>query len=128
MNARIISIVASKDGRTRGAVVGFAALLALLSASCCVLPIVLSIVGLGGPWLAVLGPIVAYRSAVLVAVGLVLLWAWCRLIRPSRCGVRKPGAVVLAGFASLSVVVAASSPVWEEDAARMMMNVRSATR
>ncbi len=128
MNARIISIVAAEDGRPRGVVVGLAALLALLSASCCVLPIGLSIIGLGGAWLAVLGPFVAYRSAILVAVGLVLLWAWFRLIRRSRCGVRKSGAVVLAAFASLSFVVAASSPVWEEDSARMMMGVWSATR
>ena len=103
-------------------------MLALLSASCCVVPIGLSTIGLGGAWLAVLGPFVAYRSAILVAVGLVLLWAWFRLIRRSRCGVRKPGAVVLAAFASLSFVVAASSPVWEEDAARMLMDVWSATR
>ena len=92
------------------------------------LPIGLSIIGLGGAWLAVLGPFVAYRSAILVAVGLVLLWAWFRLIRRSRCGVRNPGAVVLAAFASLSFVVAASSPVWEEDVARVMMGVWSATR
>ena len=128
MNARIILIVAAEDGRPRGVVVGLAALLALLSASCCILPIGLSIIGLGGAWLAVLGPVVAYRSAILVAVGLVLLWAWFRLIRRSRCGVRKSGAVVLAAFASLSFVVAAASPVWEEDAARMMMGVWSATR
>ena len=128
MNARIIRIVATEDGRPQAVVVGFAALLALLSASCCILPIGLSIIGLGGVWLAVLGPFVAYRSAILVAVGLVLLWAWFRLIRRSRCGVRNPGAVVLAAFASLSFVVAASSPVWEEDAARVMMGVWSATR
>ena len=126
MKARVASLVAAEDGRPRGTVVGFAALLALLSASCCILPVGLSIVGLGGAWLAVLGPFVAYRSAILVAVGLVLVWAWSRLIRRSRCGVRKPGAV--AAFASLSFVVAAPSPVWEEDAARMMMDVWGTTR
>ena len=35
---------------------------------------------------------------------------------------------MLAAFASLSFVVAASSPVWEEDAARMLMDVWSATQ
>lgn len=128
MNARLLRIAAAEDGRPHGAVLGVAALLALLSASCCVLPIGLSIVGLGGAWLAVLGPFVAYRSAILVAVGLVLLWAWFRLIGRSRCAMRKPGAVALAAFASLSFIVAASSPVWEEAAMRMMMDVWSATR
>ena len=88
MNARIIRIVATEDGRPQAVVVGFAALLALLSVSCCILPIGLSIIGLGGVWLAVLGPFVA----------------------------------------SLCFVVAASSPVWEEAATRVMMGVWSATR
>ena len=105
---------------------GLAALLALLSASCCVLPIGLSIVGLGGAWVAVLGPFVAYRSAILLAVGLVLLWAWFRLIRHSGCSGRTRGAVAMAALASLSFVVAASSPLWEEEAARVMWGVWSA--
>ena len=109
-------------------VIGLATLLALLSASCCVLLIGLSIVGLGGAWLAVPGPFVAYRSAILVAIGLVLLWAWFRLIRRSRWRVRQPGAVALAVFASLSFLVAASSPIWEERAARTMMDMWSATQ
>ena len=49
-----------------------AALLALLSASCCVLPIGLSIIGLGGTWLTMLGPFVAYRGFILVAVAIAL--------------------------------------------------------
>ena len=47
-------------------VMPFAALLALLSASCCVLPIGLSILGLGGAWLTMLGPFIAYRGFILV--------------------------------------------------------------
>ena|SRR6056297_3537185 len=46
-------------------VMPFAALLALLSASCCVLPIGLSIMVLGGAWLTILGPFIAYRGAFL---------------------------------------------------------------
>jgi len=63
MSARIMRIAAAEDGRPRGVVLGIATLLALLSASCCVLPIGLAIVGLGGAWLAVLGPFVAYRGS-----------------------------------------------------------------
>ena len=37
----------------------FAALMALMSASCCVLPIGLSILGLGGAWLTMRGPFAA---------------------------------------------------------------------
>ena len=51
--------------------IGGAGFLALLSASCCVLPIGLSIIGLGGTWLTMLGPFVAYRVEILVVVGLI---------------------------------------------------------
>lgn len=128
MNARIMCSAAAENGRAGGAVLGIAALLALLSASCCVLPIALSIVGLGGAWLVVLGPFVAYRTAILVAVGLVLLWAWFRLFRGRLRGVRMWGAKALAIVASLSFAVAVSSPLWEADAARMLMGIWSATQ
>ncbi len=128
MNTTIMYNAAAENGRAGGAVLGIAALLALLSASCCVLPIALSIVGLGGAWLVVLGPFVAYRTAILVAVGLVLLWAWFRLFRGRRRGVRMWGAKALAIVASLSFAVAVSSPLWEADAARMLMGIWSATQ
>ena len=128
MNTSMIRIVAAGDGRARGFVVGLAAVLALLSASCCVLPIGLAIVGLGGAWVAMLGPFVAYRGAILVAVGLVVLWAWVRLIgRPGRSG-RYRGAVALAGIATVSFAIAASSPLWEADATRLLLEMWSATQ
>ncbi|MCY4397572.1 MAG: mercuric transporter MerT family protein [Rhodospirillaceae bacterium] len=122
MEARILRIAVAGDGRPQGAVVGLAALLALLSASCCVLPIALSIIGLGGAWLAVLGPFVAYRMAILVGVGLVLVWAWFRILRRRRSGSRQGGAVALATVATLSFVLAAASPAWEGDAVRILMD------
>ena len=128
MGARIVRIVAAGDGRPRGVVVGVAALLALLSASCCVLPIGLSVVGLGGAWLAALGPFADYRTAILTGVGLVLVWAWFRIVRAGRRAPRQRGAVAVAVFATLSFVAAAASPVWEEDAARLLWDAWNAAR
>ena len=75
--------------------IGGAGLLALLSASCCVLPIGLSIIGLGGTWLVMLGPFVEYRIEILVVVGLVLAWGWLRLWRRWQCASRRRSTVVL---------------------------------
>ena len=128
MNTSMIRIVAAEDGRPHGFVVGLATVLALLSASCCVLPIGLAIVGLGGAWVAMLASFVAYRAAILVAVGLVVLWAWVRLIGwPGRSG-RYRGAVALAAIATLSFAIAASSPLWEADATRLLMEMWSVTQ
>ncbi len=100
--------------------VGGAGLLALLSASCCVLPIGLSILGLGGAWLTMLGPFVAYRIEILVLVGLVLAWGWFRLWSRLACAKRKRSTFVLLSFTTIAFALAASSPLWEEDAARTM--------
>ena len=100
--------------------IGGAGLLALLSASCCVLPIGLSIIGLGGTWLVMLGPFVEYRIEILVLVGLVLAWGWLRLWRRWQCASRRRSTVVLLSFTTLAFLLAASSPLWEEDAARTM--------
>jgi len=100
--------------------IGGAGLLALLSGSCCVLPIGLSIIGLGGTWLVLLGPFVEYRTEILVVVGLVLAWGWFRLWRRWACAKRRRSTVVMLGFTTLAFALAASSPLWEEDAARTM--------
>jgi mercuric ion transport protein len=98
--------------------IGGAGMLALLSASCCVLPIGLSIIGLGGTWLVMLGPFVEYRIEILVVVGLVLAWGWFRLWTRWQCASRRRSTVVLLGFTTFAFALAASSPLWEEDAAR----------
>ncbi|MEL7218930.1 MAG: hypothetical protein AAGK01_10925, partial [Pseudomonadota bacterium] len=100
--------------------IGGAGFLALLSASCCVLPIGLSIVGLGGTWLTMLGPFVAYRVEILVVVGLILAWGWIRLWQRWGCARRRRSTVILLGFTTLAFLLAASSPLLEEDAARTM--------
>lgn len=101
--------------------IGGAGLLALLSASCCVLPIGLSIVGLGGTWLVMLGPFVAHRIEILVVVGLVLASGWFRLRRRWPRAGRRRSTVTILGFTTLAFVLATSSPLWEEDAARTMV-------
>lgn len=109
-------------------VIGGAGLLSLLSASCCVLPIGLSIIGLGGTWLTMLGPFVAYRLEILVAVGLVLAWGWFRLWRQWSCARQKRSTLFILGFTTLAFLLAASSPIWEEEAARTMFALWRQTR
>lgn len=102
---------------------GLASLMAIASASCCVIPIGLSIAGLGGTWLTVLGPFVAYRSIILVGVGLVLVVAWVRLIsRRDGCARRRRTAFAFAAFCTVVLLVALSAPLWEQDAARAMLS------
>jgi mercuric ion transport protein len=104
-------------------VMGGAGLLALLTASCCVLPIGLSIIGLGGTWLTMLGPFVAWRSEILVVVALVLGWGWYRLWRRWRCASQRVSTTLILGFATLAFVLAASSPLWEEVVAQTMWSL-----
>lgn len=108
--------------------IGGAGFLALLSASCCVLPIGLSIIGLGGTWLTMLGPFVAYRIEILGVVGLVLAWGWVRLWARWSCVRRKRSTVVILGVTTVAFALAASAPLWEEDAARTMFALWRQTR
>ncbi|KCV81111.1 hypothetical protein ATO10_14099 [Actibacterium atlanticum] len=108
--------------------IGGAGLLALLSASCCVLPIGLSIIGLGGTWLTMLGPFVAYRIEILVVVGLVLAWGWFRLRKRWGCASCKRSTFIILSFTTAAFILAASSPLWEEEAARTMFALWRNTR
>ncbi|MEM7500109.1 MAG: hypothetical protein AAF371_19245 [Pseudomonadota bacterium] len=101
-------------------VLGATGVIALLSASCCVLPIGLSILGLGGSWLLMLGPFVAYRIPILLAVAAVLAWGWWRVWSQRRCGAERVRAPAFLAFATASFALAASAPLWEAYAARMM--------
>ena len=115
------------EGHTSGPVwatpmLGVATLLAIASASCCVLPIGLSLMGLGGTWLAVLGPFVAYRSMILIGVGIVLIFIWARLMRRREsCIRRRRTARIFAGFCSAVFLVAVSTPLWEQGAMQAML-------
>lgn len=100
---------------------GLASVLAVLSASCCALPIGLSILGLGGTWLTLLGPFVVYRSIILVGIGGVLVLVWASLIlHRKRCVMRKKAAVILAITCSVLFLVAAAAPLWERNVTRAM--------
>ena len=100
---------------------GIASLLAMLSASCCVLPIGLSIIGLGGNWLVILGPFTAFRLEILIGVGVVLAIVWLRLIvRPDACATRKRTAFTLASLCSVIFLAAATAPFWEQQATSAM--------
>lgn len=109
-------------------VMPFAALLALLSASCCVLPIGLSILGLGGAWLTMLGPFIAYRGFILGAIAIALVWAWYRVLRRKPCATRRRSAIVWTSVASIAFLIALSSPLWEASAQRFMWDLWRSTR
>ena len=119
---------ATEPGMAARSVMPIAALLALLSASCCVLPIGLSIIGLGGTWLTMLGPFFAYRDLILVAVAMALIWAWYGVIRPRPCAMRKRSAIVWVSLATIAFLVALSSPYWEASVQRFMWDLWRSTR
>jgi mercuric ion transport protein len=108
-------------------VMPFAALLALLTASCCVLPIGLSIIGLGGSWLTMLGPFIAYRGFILAVVALALVWAWYRVLRPKSCAMPKRSAIIWTTVATVAFFAALSSPLWEGSAQRFMWDLWRST-
>ncbi|MCG3269587.1 hypothetical protein [Yoonia sp. I 8.24] len=118
----------AESGSAAGLVMPFAALLALLSASCCVLPIGLSILGLGGTWLTMLGPFIAYRGFILVGVAIALVWAWYRVLWRRPCGVRRRSAIIWTSFATIAFLIALSSPLWEASAQRFMWDLWRSTR
>lgn len=99
------------------------ALLALVSASCCVLPLGLSIVGLGGAWLVYLGPLVAWRVPILASLGLVLVWSWFSILRPGACRARRARALGFASVASVAFLVALTSPYWQGAAEAYLWSV-----
>lgn len=87
----------------------------VLSASCCVIPIGLSIIGLGGSWLVFLSPLVMYREIVLFLVGITLVLAWVRLIHYQRLSASRPSALVVISLSTIIFFVALSAPLWEKD-------------
>lgn len=57
------------------------AILAFLTMSCCVLPMALMLVGLGGAWMVVFSPIVAASVYILPLAVLCLVAAWVVALR-----------------------------------------------
>ena len=104
---------------------GGAAILALLSASCCVLPIGLSIIGLGGSWLTFLGPIVAYRVPILAGLAIILGWSWFTIVRPSACKAKRKQATRYTSMATFAFLIAALAPVWQASVDTLMWSLWS---
>lgn len=105
------------------ALTGGAIVLAALSASCCILPLGLSILGLGGSWLTFLGPFVRYRKIILLAVGIAVAWSWLRLWR-SPCGLRgNRSGLILTSIATLVFLGALTAPLWENNVARSLWEI-----
>lgn len=107
-----------------------AAIAAGLAATCCVLPIALTILGLGGGWLTFLGFFAANRSYVLAA-GLILLAVPAFLMwRQHQC-CSKTGQKQHAGYfrrgilvlSALLLIGAISAPLWERGATLYLWNL-----
>ena len=116
------SILPSQAQGTKAdsALTGGAIVLAALSASCCILPLGLSVMGLGGSWLTFLSPFVRYRELILLVVGIAVVWSWLRLWR-SPCGLRgNRGGLILTSIATLVFIGALTAPLWENDVARSL--------
>ncbi|WP_120502329.1 hypothetical protein [Roseovarius sp. EL26] len=128
MNVNANEQTATEPGLIGRMLMPLAAALALLSASCCVLPIGLSIIGLGGSWLTMLGPFIAYRGFILLGVAIALVWAWYRVARPKPCVTRRRSAIVWTSLASIAFLLALSSPYWEASAQRFMWDLWRSTR
>jgi mercuric ion transport protein len=117
MNARDLGTNSSQNSAVGNIGIGAAAMLALLSASCCIIPLALTIVGLGGAWLSILGPFVAYRGLILLGVTLVVLVIWWRVWR---AGTQRRG-VIMAGAVTAAAVLGWSAPLWEWEVAGVLM-------
>lgn len=78
------------------------ALAALGAATCCVLPMALILLGLGGAWLAVFGTLAAYALPVLAASSVLIAAAWAIAMYRAllaRLAWRLAGATVILGLA-----------------------------
>lgn len=97
---------------------GIATLFAMLSASCCIIPLVLTVIGLGGAWLSVLGPFIAYREFILLGVTMIVLVMWWRVLRS---GGLNRGAY-MSGVATTAVLLRWIAPLWEWEVSSVLMN------
>jgi len=103
-----------------------AGIVSLLAASCCVLPIGLTVVGLGGTWLTFLGPFVVWRGPILLVAALVIAVAWVLLYRRLRAhgrGCIRPRTLVVTALATASLALAMTAPLWERDASRALLSI-----
>jgi len=100
-----------------------ATLVAFLSASCCIIPIGLFIVGLGGAWLSFLGPFAVHRELILIFVSIVVGYLWLRMLRRRRAMPRGHLGTTLAVTASLAIVLAWTAPLWELEISVALLDI-----
>ena len=115
-----------RDGKpfsASGFVVAGAGLLAVLAGSCCILPIALALIGIGGSWVSMLGPFVAYRGFILLGVAGVILWAWVRIWQRWKSERTFGRSALVTSAATLAFVAAVSAPMWEQEVAQSMWQV-----
>lgn len=89
---------------------------AVATSSCCVLPLALSAVGLGGAWLGELSALAVYKPYFLGAAGVALALGWIAAFQrrgacvdSHDCASRKPNRLIIStlGLSTLIVVIAA---------------------
>lgn len=100
---------------------------AVLSASCCVIPIALTVVGLGGAWLSVLGPFVVYRVPILLVATLALGVLLGLDIR-RRFNEKSTGKPVGLMVVSALVLLAWTAPQWEYELSGWLLDLWRASR
>lgn len=99
-----------------------AGLAALAGASCCALPLVLAILGIGGAWMANLAVLVAWRPWILAAAVVIIAAGWTIAIARGA----RPRAIALLGLATLALGGAFAVTAWEAEITRALARVWTA--
>ncbi|MGH2603364.1 MAG: mercuric transporter MerT family protein [Dehalococcoidia bacterium] len=68
-----------REGVQGGGLLALGGTSAILASACCILPLVLVMLGLGGAWLSVLHALQPYRWIFLSLTAIALVFAWRRL-------------------------------------------------
>lgn len=110
-------------GAARNMALAGTTLVALLSATCCIIPIVLTIVGLGGAWLSFFGVFEAHRELILIFVSIVVSYVWLRMWRRKGATPRGRLGTTMAVMASLAVILAWTEPLWEGEVSGALLDI-----
>lgn len=96
-----------------------AAIAAFAGASCCVLPLLLASVGVGGAWIAQLSIFVTYRWYILTFALMLIAASWLvALFRGSSTRAR-----FILAIATALVIAALLMPTYEDDITRQLLKV-----
>lgn len=118
-----LSNAQTPDAKGSGTLATIATFFAAVSASCCILPLGLSVIGLGGSWLTFLSPFVQYRDIILVFVGLIIALSWYKIWKSSNGANTYKRGVILTSIATLIYLGALSTPFWEDQVARSLWQI-----